>query len=388
MIDLRPIRPPSIMIMASGEIEGGDTQKLRALMDSVDTVEVRDVMIIFDSPGGSLFESLEMADYISSIPAIVSTQVGTESASRAICASACVYAYLAGDYRYLARDARIGVHQFGVYSDELDGRQGAALGQVISGLLSEHIRKSRARPELFEAISGVGHDDIMWIPRDRLEDWRVVTNGVYDEQEKYINISGSIGLELTQIAVTGDSWLRLICPSGEVIGVAGLNEPDLAAFGTFEIVVNDISFPIEAWDVLARDNGRTSIAFTMPPDVIRAAIYARSFGARVVAPSEHVFFGFQQTMWDGLLTEFLQGCRTETNARLSQMRDLPGTDFTGNDLTREGFRNISFAQCKEICIGYEQCVAVSYVQASAWCWPKGQTNNPRSVDGVISAIKY
>jgi hypothetical protein len=391
-IDLRPIRQPKLTVTAIGEIQSGDTEKLKAAIAAVDNADVRDILFLLDSPGGSLAESLRMGDFIASLPAVVSAQVGSSERPSAICASACVYAFLAADYRYMGNEGRIGIHQFSVYDIELDGRQGAALGQTVSGILSEYIRKNRASPELFEAISGVGHDDIMWIPRDKLEEWRVVTNEVYDEQEKYLNIAGEIVLELTHIAVTGDSRIRLVCGERGVLGVAYLHEPELAAYGTFEVVVNDIAFEISEWEIMERGDYQVRIGFVLPSELVRAATYARSFGARVVVPSGHVFFGFQQTMREGLLTEFLHGCTTRLSSsnasqRRPRMQDLPATDFRGNDLTTNGIRRISFARCKEICLEYTQCRAVSYVQASSWCWPKGATSDRRSVRGVISAVK-
>jgi len=71
----------------------------------------------------------------------------------------------------------------------LDGNEGAALGQAVSGILSEYIRTHRAEPEFFEAISLIDHDDILWVPTDKLERWRVVNNGTYDEQADYAMFS-------------------------------------------------------------------------------------------------------------------------------------------------------------------------------------------------------
>ncbi len=71
-LDLRPIRPPTLHITARGEIHSGDTEKLNALLSEADTSEVRDVLFLFDSPGGSLMEGIRMGEYISDIPAIVS----------------------------------------------------------------------------------------------------------------------------------------------------------------------------------------------------------------------------------------------------------------------------------------------------------------------------
>lgn len=385
--DLRPIRPPTLHITATGEIRGGDTEKLRAAIEAADRSDVRDVLFIFDSPGGSLVESLEMGAYIADLPAIVSAQVGSSDFPQAICASACVYAYLGADYRYISTGARIGIHQFGIYDVELDGNQGAAIGQVMSGVLSEYIRTQRAGPELFEAISGTGHDDILWIPDQQLEAWRVVTNDIYDESESYININGNIALRLKQIAITGDSHLTLFCAKGGVAGVADLHEPELAAYGAFEIAVDDTWFPVQTWDVVDRNNARGRIVFEMPTSVMRAAIGARKLGARMVAPSGDIFFGFQQTLRDGLVPEMIRGCAGTAPSTAVGMIDRPATDIPGYDLTTNGFRDISFARCKEICLEYDDCRAVSYIQSRAWCWPKGQAGPSISKPGVISAIK-
>lgn len=385
--DFRPIRPPTLQIIATGEIRGGDTEKLKAAIASVDKTDVRDVLFIFDSPGGSLVESLEMGAFVADLPAIVSAQVGSSDFPEAICASACVYAYLAADYRYISTGARIGIHQFGIYDVELDGNQGAAIGQVMSGVISEYIRTHRAGPELFEVTSGTGHDDILWIPRQKLEDWRVVTNDVYDEREYYINLNGSIALRLKQVAITGDSYLTLFCADGGVAGLADLHEPELAAYGGFELAIDDVWYPVMTWNVVDRSDMRGRILFEMPPGLHRAAMSARKMGARMVAPSGDFFFGFQQTLRDGLVPEMIRGCAGATPSATSGMIDRPATDFPGNDLTREGFRGISFARCKEICLEYEDCRAVSYVQIRSWCWPKGQPSGAKSKPGVISAIK-
>ncbi len=83
-IDLRPIREPTLHIKASGEILPGDTEKLKAAIDADDTSDVRDVLFMFDSPGGSLIESLEIGAYIAEIPAVVSAQVGSQDMPNAV----------------------------------------------------------------------------------------------------------------------------------------------------------------------------------------------------------------------------------------------------------------------------------------------------------------
>ncbi|SDJ61958.1 hypothetical protein [Salipiger marinus] len=70
-LDLRPIRQPTLHVTATGEILPGDTEKLKVAFDAIDKTGVRDVLLMFDSPGGSLMESLEMGAYIADIPACV-----------------------------------------------------------------------------------------------------------------------------------------------------------------------------------------------------------------------------------------------------------------------------------------------------------------------------
>ncbi|WP_143071472.1 hypothetical protein [Tranquillimonas rosea] len=285
-----------------------------ALLAGADKSDVRDVLFLFDSPGGSLMESLRMGNYIADIPAIVSAQVGGSDMPDAICASACVYAYIAADYRYLSGSGRIGIHQFGMSEGTLDGTEGLAIGQSLSGLLSGYIRANRTEPELFEAISAIDHDDILWVPREELEDWRVVTNDVYDEEAGYINLDGKIALRMKHVSINGDSFLTLFCTGNGIAGLADLHEPDLAAYGQFDLGIDGDWVPADTWDVVDRSNGRGRILFEMPADFARAALTARKIGARMVAPSGDIFFGFQQTLRDGLVAEMIRGCPGATEA--------------------------------------------------------------------------
>lgn len=135
---------------------------------------------------------------------------------------------------------------------------------------------------------------------------------------------------------------------------------------------------------------RGRMVFDIPPRLAVAMTTAGSTGARVVAPSGDIYFGFEQILRDDRLAELLRGCpyaRSAPPAMRGTMVDLPETDFLGNDLTKEGFRGISFARCKQICLEYDQCRAVSYVQSKSWCWPKGMVSEPISAPGIMSAVQ-
>jgi len=53
--------------------------------------------------------------------------------------------------------ARIGIHRFGFTVTDIDGNEGAAIFQSVSGILSEYIRYYRVEPDLFEVVSLIDH---------------------------------------------------------------------------------------------------------------------------------------------------------------------------------------------------------------------------------------
>lgn len=389
-LDFRPVRDPSLHITATGEIRPGDTDKLMETIDGADTTDVRDVLFMFDSPGGSVMESLRMGAYIADIPAIVSAQVGSAEMKDAICASACVYTFISADYRYISDGGRIGIHRFASTDSDIDGNEGMAVGQSLSGILSEYIRTHRAEPELFEAISSIDHEDILWVSRRDLEDWRVVTNNIYDEQAHYINLNGDIALRMKQAAISGDSWLTLFCTEDGISGLADLSEPPTTSYGVFELSVGERWFPVQTWEIVDRSDYRGRVLFNMPPVVADAAIQESSIGARVVLPAGGIFFGFQGALQNDLVSEMIRNCTGPVGPATSSSRSMieyPGMDFPGGDLTTDGIRDVTFSQCKSICMQSPQCHAVSYVRSRSWCWPKAGVAATNAASGIISAYK-
>jgi uncharacterized caspase-like protein len=59
-------------------------------------------------------------------------------------------------------------------------------------------------------------------------------------------------------------------------------------------------------------------------------------------------------------------------------------DIFGFDLTTDGIRNISLADCETWCRANTSCTAFSYVNAQNWCWPKYGIGTTNAKNGVIS----
>jgi hypothetical protein len=70
--------------------------------------------IVLDSPGGRIYESRKQAELI------LENDLDTYSIEG--CESACVAAYIAGKERYLAKDAKLGFHNYTTGSLQLDGK--------------------------------------------------------------------------------------------------------------------------------------------------------------------------------------------------------------------------------------------------------------------------
>jgi hypothetical protein len=86
-----------------GDIEHGDANRLKAFLSSL-TNTGNIIGFRFNSAGGYIAESVEMADIISN------THLATMVPDGAICASACFFLFSAGQQRSVSSTARVGVH--------------------------------------------------------------------------------------------------------------------------------------------------------------------------------------------------------------------------------------------------------------------------------------
>ena len=137
-------------------------------------------IVYLNSPGGSLAAGLELGRLFRKYG--FSTDVGRKSpfSSKSSdideggCYSACAYAYLGGQFRYLRQSSRYGVHQFkSVRAD--DRVEGTA--QVISALAVEYMRSMDVDPDLFTLSAAASPDGMQEIDKATLERLNVVNNG-------------------------------------------------------------------------------------------------------------------------------------------------------------------------------------------------------------------
>lgn len=384
VVDHRPVFPLRLDITMTGSIDSGDGVRLAAILNGNVTPNMRDVMVRLDSPGGSLSEGLEIARLLSSLSQIVSAEVASDEGTPATCASACVLAYLGADLRYLPETARIGVHQFRDPSGAIPADAAMDIAQRLSSQIVGLLQRQRIDTALFDRMAATTSDGIDWVPREDLTAWRVVTGPIFDERMEYRNVKGKAALHTIQEGVYGTHQMTLYCDAG-LIGFAVLDEPEFAAIGPITFVVDGFDYPLQTFELLNRDDGRTRLVFRVPGAAATELPSAGTVGMRVFLPSGEMFWGFEQTVRDAKVREIAVSCPVSPAG--PEMTEFPGTDISENDLTSDGFRGVSFSECKQICLTSRGCEAVSYVMASRWCWPKAGADNRSLADGIISAVR-
>jgi hypothetical protein len=138
----------SEMIEAIGPIIPGDTDRLWSVLRGLPSTKHVSAMTL-DSPGGSLTEARSLADLVRTMHGAVGVLSGAQ------CASACFLIFAAGNHRFMAADALIGVHSASEHGSETVGsvastmivaREAATLG-VPAPIISKMVQTPPGRME-------------------------------------------------------------------------------------------------------------------------------------------------------------------------------------------------------------------------------------------------
>jgi hypothetical protein len=255
--DLRVLNP-ALRIQMTGPITSEDPAKLLEILSRYDGSDIRDISVSIDSPGGNLSAGILMGRILNKRSEIVSANVSNSDDAPAICASACVFVYLGADYRYLAENGLLGVHQFNSTNPELGGVEAMSSAQLVSAMIVSYITEMRVDTEFFTRMTETPAEGIDFISRADLERWNVVTGPVYSETAEYENLNGSLGLRLEHVSLYGASTMFLLCGKAGIIGVTTLQEPEAVLIGTFSIVIDGRDIQIDDWEIVDRSNFKAS----------------------------------------------------------------------------------------------------------------------------------
>lgn len=301
--DLRPQGDLYQWIFADGDIGEDSAQKFKNFVTGNPQL-IAGATVIFNSPGGSVIDGMRLGDEIRDRH--FRTDVGRPSADRSDlvngeCASACVFAYLGGDYRYLSADSAIGVHRFR-FEEELGGDITAEISQALSGQIVDYITKSRADPALFTLMTQTSPDSIHIVPRDELERLKVVTGDVYSEEWSFEIQDNAAYLKADQVTWRGRNKLLFVCPPGErkvplLMTISELPDRDeiIKSTKTVLLILDGKPLPVAAEAVIQAPeaNGDRNIRWTiaLTPPFIKLLRLAGSIGSGLSPGSLNVFAG-------------------------------------------------------------------------------------------------
>jgi hypothetical protein len=145
---------PSVVINARGPIIAGDAQRLMTFMQSLASTD-RVIGFAVDSPGGSLMEAGQIADFINK------SALSVVVPSEAQCASACFLLLAASPHRFAGADALIGVH--GASDDGKDDVGSMAATTAVARALGQY----RIPPAIIGMMVQTTPSRIEWLtPRD------------------------------------------------------------------------------------------------------------------------------------------------------------------------------------------------------------------------------
>lgn len=207
-------------VYASGEITDGTTARFDAFIKKH---KIKAAKIHFDSPGGSLFEGIDLGRKIRDLKFFTTVGVHhneTEANKNltSICASACAYAFAGGAFRFLTQyTGRLGVHQF--YSDDKKN-ESSERAQKISAIIVGYLAEMGVDARAFVVSTLADRNDVVWLDPDTALRLRFANNGT-NPPEAEIRLSGMQPyLRIEQEHHTGTTRVLIACEENNEIRIA------------------------------------------------------------------------------------------------------------------------------------------------------------------------
>lgn len=153
--------PP--LLQAEGKITVGDTEKINALLEGG---EIEERIIVFDSPGGDVFESLSLGRFLNFNHFTTVVAPGFE------CVSACFFSFSGGEVREVMAGGKLGVHQFYGGSPAMASQSAT---QYITAEISKFLRQVGISSEAFDIALQTPPTKMHIFTERELREFRITT---------------------------------------------------------------------------------------------------------------------------------------------------------------------------------------------------------------------
>lgn len=163
-------------ILAAGAIEEHTADQFAAFLKA--NKIGRGGLVVLDSPGGHLLQSLALGNEIRAAGLATTVQGYDRRAGRfqaGACASACAYAFLGGVERSIGEGSKIGVHQ--IYTAGDSWALSAQDGMELMSMVAVHVSHLCGNLDLLIPTLKTRPQDMHWLSAGELTRYAVVTTG-------------------------------------------------------------------------------------------------------------------------------------------------------------------------------------------------------------------
>ncbi|WP_143035716.1 hypothetical protein [Bradyrhizobium sp. Rc2d] len=305
------------VIYGDGSIDADASKRLEAFLAANHVPERSQLNL--NSPGGSLFGGMELGKVIRKYQlrtAVAAKNSSDSDMAPGGCFSACALAFLGGEFRYLSKGSRYGVHRFAFKNNSTS--DGMDIAQIASAAVVQYLRDMEIDTKLFTLASSAGPSEIFEPTPSQLSELNVVNNGVTRPKWTVESISDGIYLKGERNTVFGINKFILTCQSKNV-GLYIIFDPqnreqEVLRFTADYLVVDGVRARIDhARAFRSVKNGWINAGYTLTEGQLSAIANAKTVGVAMQPSAESpIFLGFDAMPVEtgaAKMQGFIRACR-------------------------------------------------------------------------------
>lgn len=242
----------SCYLILDGEISSGDVERLEAVLEE----GVEALHVVLNSKGGDLAAGMAIGRLIreNGFQTRIGIYRNNDLPAAGECLSACAYAFLGGNERYIREGSRIGFHRFSLGSGAfLEGEGGIIVGQKLSASIISYIVEMGVDARLFSAAAETSFQDMHYPDQNQRLEYDIET--VYGFEHFFMEPYGKGVVAASRRRGSTHPYdrvdqLTVFCRNGMGYALLSINGegqfvPDLT-FADAEVMVTDLEDP--NWD--------------------------------------------------------------------------------------------------------------------------------------------
>ena len=308
--DLGTYLYPSMVVHVSGEIVTGDADRISTEITKNSAPKQRGIFFSFDSPGGNLLEGVKIGRLIASRPELTTSLVGNTENPDAICASACVFAFLGAETREKHPDARIGLHQFYLGNNMMDGDEALGVGQLLSAIVTSYLAERKASAEIFSRMVLTEPGDIDWVSDPDLAELRIVGGNIIHASSEFINNGGQVALQMSLEMREGAHTLVVGCNNPGVYMVASIaSHDDQGEITDAALILDEKRADPAHVEFISFKDRKVVLLFVMSQELVAQVTRSRLIGAYYFSEDQKHWFGNMQEIDQTKFSDLVASCR-------------------------------------------------------------------------------